>query len=164
MSLEVRTASLLDPDALALIDRLQGFYAERYGGPDVDPMDPAEFEPPDGLFLIARQDSESGPVPVACGAWRRTDVEPFGGSTAEIKRMFVVPEAQRSGLASVILAHLEDTAARAGVEALILTTGLPQPEAIAFYLARGFEPIERFGYYRDYPDVRAFGKRLRAPG
>ena len=74
--------------------------------------------------------------------------------------MFVVPAAQRRGLARLVLAHLERTAAEAGVRALVLETGAAQPEAIALYTSSGYEPVPGFGYYKDAPLSRCFGKRL----
>ncbi len=100
-------------------------------------------------------------MPVATGAWRRSTVEALGTSvTAEIKRMYVVPAAQRQGHARRMLAHLEVTAAAAGFEALVLETGLQQPEAIALYLSSGYEPVPGFGYYCGSELSRTFGRRL----
>ena len=99
--------------------------------------------------------------PVATGAWRRTDVEALGSSrTAEVKRMYVAG-ARGAGHARAMLAHLEQTAA-AGAEAMILETGLAQPEAIALYESSGYTPIPCFGHYR-WPDSRCFGGACRSP-
>ena len=80
--------------------------------------------------------------------------------TAEVKRMYVVPGAQRRGLARRMLAHLEATAAEVGASALILETGLKQPEAIALYESSGYVAVPGYGYYRDSPLSRTLGKRL----
>jgi GNAT superfamily N-acetyltransferase len=80
--------------------------------------------------------------------------------TAEIKRMYVVPAQQRRGIARRMLAHLESTAASAGIEGLVLETGLEQPEAIALYTACGYEPVPGFGYYCGSELSRTFGRRL----
>src|SRR5690349_3401334 len=92
--------------------RVQQIYVDRYGDPDASPMDPAEFTPPAGEFYVGYLDG----VPVASGAWRRrTDAPAFGASvTAEVKRMYVVEEAQRRGHARAMLAHLEAAALAAG--------------------------------------------------
>ena len=96
------------------------------------------------------------------GAWRRrTDLESLGlGVVAEIKRMYVVPAARGAGHARTVLAELERTAAEAGIEALVLETGLRQPEAIELYTSSGYTPVRPFGLYRDSPLNRCFGKRL----
>ncbi|MFT4262408.1 MAG: GNAT family N-acetyltransferase [Nocardioides sp.] len=155
--LELRRLGYDHPDAQALTSRLQAFYTERYGGGDDDPTDPAQFVLPDGVFLVGYLDE----VPVATGAWRVVGEDRLGTTrTAELKRMHVVPEAQRRGFAGEVLLALEESAREAGIEALILSTGLGQPEAIAFYGRHGYEPIEGFGHYAGMPLNRCFGKRL----
>jgi GNAT superfamily N-acetyltransferase len=155
--LELRLVAYSDPDAVALVARVQEEYVERYGGPDETPVDPTMFDPPDGLFLVAYVDG----VPVGTGAWRRSPVLALGGSlAAEIKRMYVVPEQRGTGLARRILAELEDTAAAAGHDLIILETGLMQPEAIGLYESSGYVPIDGFGHYRSSDLNRCFGKRL----
>ena len=148
------------PDAQALIEAVQAEYVVRYGGQDESPIDPADFEDPLGQFFVAY----SGGEPVATGAWRRSSVKALGAEvTAEVKRMYVVPAAQRRGVARRMLRHLEVTAAAAGVEAIVLETGMKQPEAIAFYTSSGYEPIPGFGYYRGSELSRCFGRRIIAP-
>ena len=150
------------PDALALIAEVQAEYVVRYGGPDVTPLDPLMFEPPTGSFFVGYLPSDAVSQPIVSGAWRsHDDVEVFGTRrTAEVKRMYVAPAARGRGLARAMLAHLERTAADIGVEAMILETGTAQPEAIALYSSSGYEPIPTFGYYKDEPLNRCFGKRL----
>ncbi len=84
----------------------------------------------------------------------------WGTPLAEVKRMFVAPAAQRRGLARRMLAHLEHSAAGTGVRAMVLETGIAQPEAIALYTSSGYEPIAGFGHYRDSPLSRCFAKVL----
>lgn len=161
IALEIRRVGYDHPDVVALVTRLQEFYVERYGGRDDDPTDPAMFEPPAGAFFLGYLDG----VPVATGAWRREGVERMGTTaTAEIKRMYVVPEATGRGLARRMLAHLEATARDAGYEAIVLSTGARQPEAMALYESSGYERIEGFGFYASYPTNRCYGKRLVGPG
>ena len=145
------------PDAVALVERVQDFYVERYGGRDDDPTDARDFESAAGAFFVGYL----AEAPVAMGAWRVVGEDRLGtSSTAEIKRMYVVPELQRRGLARRMLDHLESTATAAGIEALILSTGELQPEAMALYEAEGYEPIEGFGHYGGSSLNRCYGKRL----
>jgi GNAT superfamily N-acetyltransferase len=145
------------PDALRLIEEVQEEYVVRYGGRDETPLDPLMFEPPLGSFFVGYLDG----VPVATGAWRRVDVPALGATaTAEVKRMYVAPAARGRGLARAVLAHIERTAAAAGAEAVVLETGLKQPEAIELYRSSGYVPVEKFGYYKDSPTSRCFGKRV----
>lgn len=153
------------PDALLLIERVQEEYVRRYGGRDETPLDPLMFEPPAGSFFVG-YDRLAGPdspeQPVASGAWRRSEVAAFGTSrTAEVKRMYVVPEAQGRGLARRMLAHLEATAREAGAEAMVLETGVKQPEAMRLYESSGYASIPGFGFYRESPTSRCYGRDLR---
>jgi len=162
--MDIHRTAFTDPVAQSLIAELQQEFVVRYGGPDETPLDPSVFDPPAGSFFVGWSSLRTGgdPEPVATGAWRRRpDVSALGGTVAtEIKRMYVVPRAQRRGLARVMLAHLEMTAAAAGADVMVLETGMAQPEAIALYESSGYVPVEGFGYYRDSPTVRYFGKRL----
>jgi ribosomal protein S18 acetylase RimI-like enzyme len=74
--------------------------------------------------------------------------------------MYVVPSARGRGWARRLLAALEDSARGAGADLMVLETGTAQPEAIALYESSGYEPVHGFGYYRDSPTARYFGKRL----
>ncbi|MFD2421251.1 GNAT family N-acetyltransferase [Amycolatopsis pigmentata] len=113
-------------------------------------MDPAEFAPPQGIFLIGY----TGALPVACGGRRDH------GGDAEIKRMFVVPSARGKGFARRILAELERTAAASGRARMVLETRAKQPEAITLYRSAGYHDIPKFGFYRDYASSVFLGKPL----
>ena len=159
--LEIRRVGYGHPDALRLIAQVQDEYVVRYGGPDRTPLDPLLFEPPPGSFFVGYLDG----VAVATGAWRRSGIEAFGRTaTVEVKRMYVAPTARRRGLGRLMLARLEESAAGHGAEAVVLETGLRQPEAIALYESAGYLPVPAFGYYKDAPLSRCFGRRLPPAG
>lgn len=149
-AMELRMVPFDDPDAVKLIAEVQQEYVERYGGPDTTPVDPAEFAPPQGIFVVGYLDG----TPVACGGWRAH------GGEAEIKRMYVSASARGNGFARAVLAELERTAADAGFGGIRLETGKRQPEAIALYQSSGYRRIRNFGLYRDEPDCVCFAKRL----
>ena len=151
MTIEVTPVRLDEPDALTLIELVQGEYVLRYGGRDEAPIDVAEFLPPEGLFVVARLDGAAA----GCGGWRN-----LGDGRAEIKRMFTAAEHRNRGVARAVLAELERTAAAAGIEELVLETGTVQPEAIALYESSGYHPVDGFGYYAGRPLSRSFGKRV----
>ncbi|ONK13726.1 GNAT family N-acetyltransferase [Streptomyces sp. MP131-18] len=149
------------PDAMKLNDLVQAEYTERYGDGDVTPLDPAMFDPPRGLYLLAYDRIGR---PVATGGWRARDADDgYADGDAEIKRMFVVREARGRGLARLILARLEESARLAGRTRVVLETGTMQPEAIALYESSGYVPVGaagKFGAYRDSPESRCFFKAL----
>ncbi|WP_128433612.1 GNAT family N-acetyltransferase [Streptomyces cyaneus] len=155
---EIRPVRFDHPDAVQLSALVQAEYLRRYGYDDMTPLHPTHFDPPDGLFLIAYRDDE----PVACGGWRAQVAgdEGYADGDAEIKRMFVVPEARGRGLARGILRALEDSARAAGRVRMVLETGTPLHEAMALYADCGYEPTANFGPYRGYSDSRCFAKPL----
>ena len=161
--MNILRASYGHPHAVALNDRVQREYARLYESEgDATPLDPVMFEPPNGLYLIVYD--ELG-VPVATGGWRGQEEndEGYSDGDAEIKRMYVVPEARGRGLSRLVLAELEDDARAAGRTRMVLETGIRQPEAIALYTSSGYRPCAKFGHYRHDELSRCFAKPL-APG
>lgn len=150
------------PDARKLDDQVQQEYRERYQDDgDVTPLAPFMFEPPRGRFLVVY---DTDGVPVATGGWRSQEAgeEGYQDGDAEIKRMFVVPEARGRGLARRLLARLEEDAAAAGRLRMVLETGTAQPEAINLYTSSGYVPApSKFGLYRHHDNSRCFVKPLR---
>jgi GNAT superfamily N-acetyltransferase len=150
VNVEIRTEPFDGLAAQQLIEAVQQEYVRRYGGRDQTPVDPGEFAPPRGIFLVAYADGE----PAACGGWR------VHGEDAEIKRMFVVEAMRGRGLARRILAELESAAVAAGLRRAILETGTAQPEALALYESSGYTLIPGFGFYACEPNSRCFAKAL----
>jgi GNAT superfamily N-acetyltransferase len=128
--------------------------SERYGGEgDSTPIEPAEFDPPDGAFLVAYVDA----APAGCAGFRTFAEDE---TTAELKRMYVAPQYRGLGVAKALLRAVEDAARTAGRRRIWLETGTAQPEAIGLYQRCGYARIEDFGHYKGYPDVRSFGRDL----
>jgi putative acetyltransferase len=150
---ELRRERFDSEAAQALADALE---AELLGTCDGVPgsggLPPASiFEPPGGAFLVGRLDGEA----VACGGIARYDE-----TTAEIRRMYVVPAARSRGLSRHVLAALEDEARALGYSFVRLETGNLQAEAIGLYTSAGFAPIPRYGPFANDPRSFCFEKRL----
>ncbi|MDG4823529.1 GNAT family N-acetyltransferase [Asanoa sp. WMMD1127] len=150
--LEIRQLPFTAPESIALVTDLLVDLGARYNSSGDDtPIDAHEFDPPHGAFLVAFLDG----APVGCAGWRS-----HGDDDAELKRMYTAPAGRRKGVARAVLRAIEDSARAAGRKRVILETGDKQPEAIAFYVANGYERITDFGYYKDAPGVRSFGRTL----
>lgn len=80
--------------------------------------------------------------PSGCGA-----IKEYTKDVAEIKRMFVQPEARRQGIAGTVLSELEQWAKELGFSSCILETGKKQPEAISLYQKMGYRTIPNYGQY-----------------
>ena len=100
----------------------------------------ALFEP-HVRFFIARSAGQS----VGCGG-----IALFG-DFAELKRMYVRPDARGRGIADAILARLAAEATAAGLPLLRLETGTEQKPAIHFYRRLGFTPCDAFEPYSAMP-------------
>ena len=101
--------------------------------PDVPPrLTPEDVEPPAGRWLVAYRDGE----PVGCAALKRLDP-----TTAEIKRVYVAPEARGRGVARALLVRLEQIARDAGYTTIRMDTGARQPASVALFGKVGYEQI-----------------------
>jgi DNA-binding MarR family transcriptional regulator/N-acetylglutamate synthase-like GNAT family acetyltransferase len=99
---------------------------------------PAEVEDlrlPAGLLLIARRREQ----PLGCCALKFHVGEP-----AEVKRMWVAPEARGAGLGRRLLVLVEQHAAEAGASVLRLETNGTLTEAIALYREAGYREVDPF--------------------
>ena len=156
--LEFRRAATDAGDAAALVSAMVEEMRALYDGldltaPGMPKAGPAEFGPPDGVFLVGYREGE----PVCGGGLKRL---PDGA--CEIKRMYVVPQARRSGVARALLAALEEAARGLGYRIARLDTGSRQPHAQAFYEASGYRRVENFN---DNPAAEFHGeKRLDSAG
>ena len=146
-----------DPLVTSLVEILQADFVVRYGGPDAAKVDPAQFSPPAGQFVVGFDPAGEA---VCMGGFRRLSDPGLAMPTAEIKRMWVHPEHRRRGYARATLSRLEADAAAAGVRAVILNTGREQPEAIELYESAGYEPVPAFGHYACTPGALFYGRRV----
>ncbi len=137
------SASWDDAHVRRLTTAQQAELRARYDG-DSEPGTPPSAADV-SVVLVARDDDGTA---VGCGALRALD-----GGVAEVKRMYVVPEARGRGLSRLLLAGLQDAARARGWTTLRLETGPRQPEAIALYEGAGYRPIPAFGAYVGAPDA-----------
>jgi GNAT superfamily N-acetyltransferase len=136
----------------ALARAQQGELLLRYDGDeDIDAPDPDHLAPPEGRFWIAY----TGDRAVACGGFRF-----LGDGTAEVKRMYTVPDARSRGIGRRILQRIEDEARALGYVRLVLETGVRQPEAIALYEGAGFVRVPCWGEYAGAPRSVCLAKYL----
>ncbi|MBP3839878.1 GNAT family N-acetyltransferase [Kaistella faecalis] len=93
--------------------------------------------------------------PVGCGA-----IKPYDKTSAELKRMFVIPEFRGKGYASKIVSELERWAKELGYEKVILETGINQLDAIRLY-EKTYERMENYGQYNGVENSLCFIKELK---
>jgi len=145
-----RTTSA-DPDFQSLIKQLDADLRLR-NGDEMDLYDRHNIIAPIDTVVIAYLDNE----PAACGCFKKYDE-----TTAEIKRMFVVPQARGKGLSRKILDELEAWANTLGFTNIILETGGRQVEALGLYRRAGYNSIANYPPYEEMEDSYCFKKELK---
>lgn len=101
-------------------------------GTDADLKDiQAHFVARGGHFLVVTD--AQGQI-VGCGA-----LLPLDAQTAEIRKMYLLPEARGHGQGGAVLRRLIERARQMGVQRLTLETAAPLKQAIALYKRFGFE-------------------------
>ncbi|MCB1002953.1 MAG: MarR family transcriptional regulator [Acidimicrobiales bacterium] len=94
-----------------------------------------EMRAPRGRFVVARLRGEA----VGCGV-----VKLHGAGPADIKRMWVAPEARGLGLGRRLLTELEVLAAAEGARSTQLETNRALAEAISLYRSSGYVEVAPF--------------------
>ncbi|WP_057939252.1 GNAT family N-acetyltransferase [Algoriphagus resistens] len=140
-----------NPDFVALVKLLDAYLAEKDG---------REHDFYNQFNTIAMLKNvvvgfEDG-IPVACGA-----IKEFDSEAMEVKRMFTLPQVRNKGLASRVLAELEDWTAQLGYKSCVLETGKRQVEAVAFYKKRGYSLIPNYAQYKGIENSICFKKELK---
>ena len=123
-------------DVRALLGLSDAYMASLYPAESNHLVDVAVLAAPNVRFLVARGSRGI----LGCGA-----LVLAATGEAEIKRMFVVPEARGLGIGRRILAALEETSGGEGVRVVRLETGVRQPEALGLYRSCGYAERGPFG-------------------
>jgi putative acetyltransferase len=150
--LSIEPGDVAAADVRQLIAALDAHLSALYPPESRHGLSLAALAAPDVRFVVARL----GGSAVGCGALR------LDAGFAELKRMYVVPEARRRGIAWRLLARLEALAAANGRSLVRLETGVAQAEAIALYERAGFRRIPPFPPYRPDPLSLFMEKALAA--
>lgn len=137
------------PEVHALLRQSDAYFASLYPAESNHLVDVAALAAPNVRFLVARY----GGVAVGCGA-----LVLGSDGEAELKRMFVAPEARGRRIGSLILDALEAAGKAEGVRVIKLETGVRQPESLALYRRHGYTERGPFGGYERDPLSRYFEK------
>jgi ribosomal protein S18 acetylase RimI-like enzyme len=111
---------------------------------------PGPYAPPGGELLLAKR----GDHVLGCIALKA--LEP---GVAEIKRLFVRPQARGLGVAKALITDLLKIARERGYREIKLDTLPEMTAAVALYKSFGFAPIPAYGSH-PYPGLVTLGKRL----
>lgn len=122
------------PEALGCLAAYYGLLVEAIPDLPADKLplplpDAAAYRPPQGVFLLALSDG----MPVGCVSLR-----PLEGVEAEVKRLWVHPDARGQGLARRLMAALETRARAMGYQRLKLDSNSALTDAITLYRRMGW--------------------------
>lgn len=122
------------PEALGCLAAYYGLLVEAIPDLPIDKLplplpDAAAYRPPQGVFLLALSDG----MPVGCVSLR-----PLEGVEAEVKRLWVHPDARGQGLARRLMAALETRARAMGYQRLKLDSNSALTDAITLYRRMGW--------------------------
>lgn len=142
MSVQIATEPPRQPGVIRLLEMSDMYMAALYPAESNHLLDISQLEKPGVHFLVARQ----GEAVVGCAS-----LVEAGDGTAEIKRMFVDPDARGLKLGKRLMEALEQLGRDNDIRAIRLETGISQPEAIGLYRACGYREIPPFGDYKPDP-------------
>lgn len=122
------------------------------------------LEQPGVTFYVARgtRGEAVGCAAIVVDAESGAGESGAGTETAELKRMFVSPEARGQRVASQLLDRIETDAAASGIRRIVLETGDLHDAAQSLYRRAGYELIPQFGQYVGEPHSVCFAKDLAA--
>ena len=130
------------PEILMLLRDGEEYSAKLYPAESNHHMPLSALRASNARFFVARDGN---------GRAVGTGAIALNGAWAELKRMWVIPEARRLGVSKIILTALEGYARSEGVGTLRLETGVENHAALDLYARAGFKRCNPFGDYRADP-------------
>ena len=130
------------PEIVALLRDGEAYSANLYPAESNHHMPPSALRASNVRFLVAR---DAGGRAVGTGALV------LRGDWAELKAMWVIPEARGLGASKRMLAALEARARGERVRTLRLETGVDNHAALGLYARASFIPCDPFGDYLPDP-------------
>lgn len=153
-NLSIREVPWSNPVGADLRQAQQAELDARFDGIDHEPSPPSQEDT--AVFVIAYERSSGQPL--GCGGLRRLDE-----STAEVKRIYVLPYARGSGVATAVLSALEFRARAAGYGVITAEAGSAQSDGRRFYEHAGYAVVPNFGPYEGRPHSTCYAKAIE-PG
>ena len=147
----ITIADPADPPVRAMVAALDAYLGALYPAESNHLLDIDLMRQPRMRFFAAFAQEE---VLAIGGCWLHE-------TYAEIKRVFVAPDARRLGLARRLMQRIEAEALSHGLRMARLETGIHQPESLCLYRRLGYADCGPFGDYPpDDPNSVFMEKRL----
>ena len=151
MDITIKRTNSHDPDFDRLVELLNEELRQRFGVVQQLYEQHNKIEKLLHTVVIAYTND----VPVGCGCFKEMNV-----LTAEIKRMFVMPEYRGNGVAAAILNELESWAKGLNFQRTVLETGRKLHEAVSLYEKAGYKEIENYEPYIGMTESLCMEKKL----
>lgn len=148
--MELRFVSPKCPDYAMLAKKLDEYYISLVG--DVHLRYASINDPKNMACIIVAYE---GSTPIGCGCWKAVDEE-----TAEVKRIYVLPDYRRRGVASAIIDLLESHICASGYQKVLLETARTTGDSKALYLSLGYREIPYYGSPAGAENCRCFLKEI----
>lgn len=150
---EIRAADPDSPEALACLRAYYDLLAAKIDGVTSELLtlplaDAPKYRAPLGAFLVAWSDD----LPIGCVSLR-----PLDQGVAEVKRLWVDPQARGQGLGRRLMRDIESHGRALGYREMKLDSNAALTEALALYRSDGWVDIPK---YSDFPSTHWMGKRL----
>lgn len=140
--LVVRRESPDQPDVLTFLGKADERSSSLYPSESRHGLSLSALIAADVRFFVARRDNRT----LGCGGYV---ILPDG--SAEMKRLFVDPDARGQGVGRLIVQEIERAALEEGVQTMFLETGVKSFEALNLYKSLGFTERGPFDTYRSDP-------------
>ncbi len=148
--MQIRQVTAQSEDFRALAAQLDAYYFTLVGDIQLKYAEPNRPENMNALLV-----AYAGETPVACGAWKTIDAE-----TAELKRIYVLPEYRRQGVATAMIRALEDSIVSTGRRKLILETAVDTSSSHQLYLSLGYKLRDYYGSPAGADNCLCFHKEI----
>ena len=133
--MEIRFVTAQSQDFRGLAAQLDAYYYTLVGDVQDRYAEPNRPENMDALAVVY-----DGGEAIACGAWKSREA-----GVAEIKRIFVLPQFRRRGVASDLIRALEVNAMERGIRKFILETATTTGQSHSLYLSLGYRVTDYYG-------------------
>jgi putative acetyltransferase len=152
VSFSITIESPLSDDVAALVQALNHYTHALTPAEYRHHMTIEQMAQPETTLFVARDERGAA---IGMGALRR-----HSGGAAEVKRMYVRPEAQGRGVGGALLAAIENLARKEGFSRLVLETGSNFDAARRVYERAEFSPCDAVLDYPPSPWTAFYEKAL----
>ena len=154
MNINIKEVDSNHPDFMFLREKMEDYLDIAYA--NADGLRRKTYRQIDqSLELSSAYIAYDGEKPVGICGFRMK-----GEATAELKKVYVLPEYSRGGIASSLISLVEDIARLAGAKRMVLKTGEPLRKAVDLYLRLNYSFIDKYEPYDQDETAICMGKQL----